>query len=201
MKTSSHVREELVRLFVAVELNETTRKNLADEQAHLMQAVAGVKWVSPALIHMTVVFLGDVFAGQIEGITNLLDTEADITPPFAIEVAGLGSFGTGHTPRVIWVGVKKGAEEMASLQGGIDLGLRSLHLSLESRPFHPHFTLGRVKTPREARGLAGILNRSVANIYGVVTVDRILLMRSELHSQGPVHTVLHESALKGTVAG
>jgi len=195
MKPLSHAREDLVRLFVAVELDENVRKNLADEQARVMQATGGVKWVSPAMIHMTLVFLGDVFAGQVEGISNVLDTEVGATRSFVIEVAGLGTFGPRHCPRVVWAGVGKGADEIVALQSWIDRGLRALDLSLESRPFHPHFTLGRIKSPREAQGLTGTLDRSAATVYGMVTVNRVLLMQSVLHSQGPVHTVLHVSAL------
>lgn len=196
MKTLSHRNGELVRLFVAVELNEEARGSLVAEQARLMRAVGGVKWVPPEMIHLTMVFLGDVFAGQVEGIAAVLDAEAVVTPVFEFEVAGLGAFGPHQRPRVVWAGVGRGAESVGELQGRIDRGLRALNLSLESRPFHPHFTLGRVKSPREARGLADALALPGMKTYGVVPVNRVLLMSSELHPQGPVHALVHAAALK-----
>ncbi len=195
MKPSIHARAGLMRLFVAVELDEATRQNLATEQARLLQTVAGVKWVSPAMIHLTLVFLGDVFSEQVPEITRVLDTEASATAPFAIEVTGLGTFGRSLCPRVVWVGLRQGAAEVTALQGRIAQELRALNLSLVSRPFHPHFTLGRVKSPREAEGLDAALTRSADTVFGVVKVERVLLMRSELLPHGPIHAVQHESAL------
>ena len=187
---------ELARLFVAIGLNDATRKRLAEEQSSLARVSGGVKWVSPEMMHLTLVFLGDVFVERIAGVADVLDDEARATPVFAVEVAGLGTFGPRHHPRVIWAGIRKGAEAVCEFQGRIDHRLRALDLTPESRPFHPHFTLGRVKSPCEARAVEALPGLSDARTYGVVEVDRVLLMRSELHSRGPVHAVVHASLLK-----
>lgn len=195
MKKTSHGDQDLMRLFVAVELNEEVRKTLANEQARLKHAVDGVKWVLPEHIHLTLAFLGDVFGGQVEGITKLLDAEAGACPAFALEVVGLGVFGSDRSPRVVWAGIGQGAEQTTALAGRISEGLSALNLSLEARPFHPHLTLGRIKTPREARGLDQALAQPKPVAYGVVVVDGILLMRSEIRPQGPIYTVVHKSFL------
>ncbi|MEI6167821.1 MAG: RNA 2',3'-cyclic phosphodiesterase [bacterium] len=195
MTPSGHGRADLVRLFVALDLNEAVRQAIADEQARLKKVTAGVKWVPPELIHLTLVFLGDVFAEQVEGIVRVLDTAAGASPAFPMEIAGLGFFGPRHCPRVIWAGVGKGADQVVTLAARISTGLRGLNLSLESRPFHPHLTLGRVKSAREAEGIEEALSRSGAARYGEVAVDGVLLMRSELLPQGPVYRVMHKASL------
>lgn len=187
--------DELMRVFVAVDLNAEVRKNLEEEQARLRRRVGGVKWTPVESLHLTLVFLGDVFAGQIAGIAAVLDAEAAAVTRFDLEVAGLGLFGPSRTPRIVWAGAGRGADVAATLQKRIAAGLRGLSLTFEDRPFNAHFTLGRVKSCREARHLIDAVAKPGLPSYGIVAVDRVLLMRSELSPGGAVYSRLHESFL------
>lgn len=193
MQRMEQAPDELVRVFVAVALNDEVRKNLAEEQARLRCRVGGVKWTPLDTLHLTLVFLGDVFAGQIDDIVRVLDRETAAIPAFDFEVAGLGTFGPVRSPRVVWAGVGRGSDGAGQLQSRIAGGLRELNLTFENRPFNPHLTLGRIKFSRDARGLEKALATPLMSSYGVVRVDRVLLMRSVLRPAGPEYTCLHES--------
>lgn len=186
---------DLVRLFVAANINAEIRGKLAAEQERLERLAEGVKWVPPGQIHLTLVFLGDVFAGQVDAITAAMNSAAGMCYSFDVQIAGLGFFGSRHQPRVIWAGVGAGAEESVVLQAELAAGFRALNLVLDNRPFNPHLTLGRVKQPLKARGLADVLDRTPMSVYGTVRVDQVLLMSSELHPQGPVYKVVRQASL------
>lgn len=195
MQTAGKNRDELVRLFVAVDLNDEVRASLAAEQSRLRDVIQGVKWVPPEQIHLTLVFLGDVFAGQVDGISGAIASVAGEFSAFYIQVAGLGFFGARHQPRVVWAGVGVGSREAMALQHCIAVELKTLNLTFDDRPFLPHLTLGRVKQPLQARGLAAVLDRSPMSVYGTVRVDQVLLMSSELHPQGPEYKVISHAFL------
>ena len=61
-------------------------------------------------------------------------------------------------PRVLWVGVGEGAQQLCALHDGIEPPLLELGCyRREERQYAPHITLGRVKTDRPPDRLAAAL--------------------------------------------
>src|SRR5215471_9048691 len=90
------------RLFVAIDLPDSTRQLLADLDPH----VRGVRWTDPDRMHLTLGFFGDV-PEDIE----LKLREKLITVGFGaffLTVIGLGAFSSRGAPKIIWIGVGKG---------------------------------------------------------------------------------------------
>jgi 2'-5' RNA ligase len=52
-----------IRAFMAVAISEAIRGKLTEIQARLKQIGADIGWVTPANIHLTILFLGTVFEG------------------------------------------------------------------------------------------------------------------------------------------
>lgn len=201
MKRMGHNRDDLIRLFVAVELNDEVRGRLAEEQGRLQRVVQGVRWIPPEQMHITLVFIGDVFSGQVDGIAEVLESAARDCAGFNMKITGLGVFGSRHQPRVVWAGVGEGAAEAVALQARVVRGLSTLELAFDNRPFSPHLTLGRVKSSGMARGLTDAVERTAMRVYGTVQVDRLFLIRSELQPQGSVYTAVSQSFLSGAGGG
>lgn len=189
--------DDVIRSFVAIEISDGVRDGLKALQQNLKKAGARVGWVAPENIHLTLVFLGDVFRSQIEPLANALDAAAARIVPFCYEVAGSGFFGSPRSPRVIWVGVNEQGDAITGLQACAVAAVRELGLKTEDRPFHPHLTLGRVRTRDRVDELTSLLASAKSTTYGSVEVHRLLLMQSHLEHQGVRYSVLHESALKG----
>ena len=188
----------MVRAFVAVEISAEVRQRLADEQLRLKRLRARVGWVTPENIHLTLAFLGDVFPETIAGLGAALDRAGAETAPFVYAVAGLGYFGSPRSPRLLWAGITDGAEALGALQHRVEAVLRELGFTLEDRPFKAHLTFGRVRgASREAAELAACIDAAPDVACGKVTVEQVLLMRSELRSAGPIYTVLHAAPLSG----
>lgn len=149
-------------------------------------------WVHPQNIHLTLKFLGDVSASNLEILTRLLQTEAARHRSFAVEVGGLGAFPSIHRPRVIWVGVKA-PPALAALQHAIDSETVRLGYSSEDRPFSPHLTLGRVAHnagSTDVQRIAEMLTKIKVGELGTVDMREVRLYRSDLRPEGAVYTSL-----------
>jgi len=178
----------LMRLFVAVHLPDEVRERLAMVQDRLRRAQADVSWVKPGNLHITLKFLGETEPGRLDRIRSALADAAQGTAVFAAEVAEVGTFG-GRVPRVVWVGVRDGATPLAALARAVEDALAGVGVAKEKRGFTAHFTLGRVRSPRNVEALLAALRAEPAEGFGTVRVDQFSLMESELDPRGSIYTV------------
>ncbi|RPI07812.1 MAG: RNA 2',3'-cyclic phosphodiesterase [Zetaproteobacteria bacterium] len=176
-----------MRLFVAVCLPAEIRERLASVQDRLRRARADVSWVKPANLHVTVKFLGETEPKLLPRIRPVLADAARKATAFAVTLAGVGTFG-GRIPRVVWVGIREGAERLAPLAVAVEEGLAGVGFPKEKRGFAGHFTLGRVRSPNNVEALLAALRDEPTAPLGTVPVDRFILMQSELHPSGSVYS-------------
>lgn len=183
------------RLFAAVPVGAEVRRNLAALQDRLRRDFPRVKWVPPENIHLTLVFIGDVPAETVPVIAPLLGQAANTVPAFSCATGEAGLFGPARSPRIVWVGINEGVAPLLTLHQAVSERLRTLSITLETREFAPHLTIGRITSGLDAKGLKDILAAEKGAAYGTIAVDRVHLMRSELLPQGPRYTVLSEFRL------
>jgi len=179
-----------VRLFLAVLLPDEVRAALAAEVQRLQRVARDVAWVAPDNLHVTLKFLGEVEPGRVEAVGAALGPVAKTTAAFDVEVLGLGAFPSPTRPRVVWAGLGAGAAPLAALAGRVDAALATAAFAPETRPFAGHVTLGRVREPQRAPRLAAALDAGASRRFGLVAVDRIALVRSDLSPRGARYTVL-----------
>jgi 2'-5' RNA ligase len=176
-----------MRLFVAVRIPTEVRERLASVQDRLRRARADVSWVKPDNLHVTLKFLGETEPKRVPRIRQVLAEAAGNARGFVVTVSGVGTFG-GRLPRVVWAGICEGAACLASLAGGVDQALARVGIPKETRGFAGHFTLGRVRSPKNAEALLAALRDEPAPTLGTVPVDRFVLMQSELSPGGSIYT-------------
>lgn len=176
-----------MRLFVAVELPASVRRALGELVRDLERSRADVKWVEEENFHLTLKFLGEVDEARLPEVKEALARVARGAKPFSFEAAGTGAFPSPGRPRVLWVGVGRGAEELGSLAARVDAELARVGFPPEGRPFSPHLTLGRVRSHRGMSDLAGALARACFPAREV-PVEEIVLFQSILGRGGPVYT-------------
>jgi 2'-5' RNA ligase len=191
-----------IRSFIAIELSVEAQTALADLQNRLKAITPphSVRWTAPASIHLTLHFLGDVAAEDVTQLTTLLQDAASACRPFSLTLSGLGCFPNTRRPRIIWAGVLEETNSLGRLHQDLGERLKILRFTLDTRPYSPHLTLGRVKDGIQQRQL-GQLGQALAQIQpqvgslATLQVAEISLMRSELKSAGPVYTQLAAAAL------
>ena len=195
----------MIRTFVAVELDAPLRQALAQAQGHLrsrLQPAAGpgvrTQWVKPESIHLTLKFLGDIPEERVGEIRAALTGAAARHARFPVQAEGLGAFPDGRAPRVLWVGLLDHGGRLTRLAADVEAALLAIGFAPESKPFHPHLTLARIKARSRDAGRAlsqeGLLEQEMR--LGSLTVEAVSLMKSELRPSGAVYTELCRLSLK-----
>jgi len=100
-----------------------------------------------------------------------------------------GSFGPRKKPRVIWVGFEEN-EIFTSLKREVDRALETCGISVPDQEFRAHLTLGRVRSLNEPELFHPIISEMKDRFSGRVLLEKLILFRSELSSNGPVYTPL-----------
>jgi 2'-5' RNA ligase len=117
--------------------------------------------------------------------------------PFSLKVRGVGAFPNLKNPRVIWMGLMEGREVLVSIQKKIETQLEKAGFQPEDRPFHPHLTLGRMKSSRGKEELMGRMEKYKEEEFGDFQVEKVILLKSDLRPTGPIYTSLRELKLGG----
>jgi len=188
-----------VRLFAAVDLSPETRDAMAAEQtriaASLGPSARSLKWVRPGGAHLTLVFLGHVEAARVPPIVEGFAVDVDARP-FDIVFSGLGVFPPHGAPRVLWIGVGGGVDQLRALHHELAARVSAQGVDLDARDFHPHLTLGRWSSSRTSdrvRVLAAARPGALAREY----VTGVTLFESRLSSSGAAYTALAHANLTG----
>ncbi len=122
---------ESIRTFIALELPAELKAGLARMQKTFMQSTAGVKWVRPESIHLTLKFLGATSMEHVDTVCGVLDHLTRNAAPFSFDVTGMGAFPNSRNPKVIWAGMQ------------VEDRLKAFHEELETALAAMGFARGR----------------------------------------------------------
>lgn len=184
-----------IRTFIAIEMPSSIRRNLAEIRKKLDESGANVKWVAEKDYHVTLKFLGNVSPRKLENVFAAAESALIKLSPFKISLKGTGSFKRPGRPRVIWAGIDEGAQQLADLAGQIDTALKNIGFEPEQRPFAPHITIGRARTPITSEPLVALIKEHSEEELGSFTIKNVSVFKSELKPDGPVYTILREFIL------
>ena len=200
-----------MRIFIGIDLDDEIRGRIG----RFLDGVSGfapeARWVRPESLHITLKFIGEQKAEQVEAIaTRLRQVEGTA---FEISLAGTGFFPTPKAPRVFWIGIHA-EPQLAKLATDVDAAVGELGIPREERQFSPHLTLaragGRSGDPRWRKGdgpnsvfavlqkrLAGMANPDSGQLdFGKMTADKFILYQSQLSPAGSKYTKLERFALQ-----
>lgn len=184
-----------MRTFIAIDISEEIRDALGLIQSHLKYSGADVKWVEPHNIHLTLKFIGEIDEKKADAVKAVLDAVGKNFSAFDITIKDIGVFPKMEFPRVVWVGLDKGAEESKRLAQAIDEGLSKIGFQKEERPFAAHLTVGRVKSPMNKDKLKAKIKDCQPPASSPHKISSVILFRSTLTPSGPIYTKLHEAKL------
>lgn len=187
----------MLRSFLAIELPRVIIKKIEEVQGDLKSSRADVRWVSPEKIHLTLKFFGNIEESNIESIVKSIEKPVHTISPFPLNVRGVGAFPHFKNPRVIWMGLIDGKEVLIPFQKQLETEFEKIGFQSEDRPFHPHLTLGRMKSNRGRDELVGRMEIHKDEEFGGFQVERVVLFKSDLRPTGPIYTPLKEMKLGG----
>jgi len=190
----------MIRSFIAIDLPQDIREKLAAIQEQLRQSQAGVRWVKPGSIHLTLKFLGNIHPAQVEDIALAVAQEVRDEPPITLGAAGLGAFPSRRKPRVIWIGMEGEVQRLTRIQARVENALEPLGFGREKRPFRPHLTIGRVKDRRRLQALIDAMATLDMEPFNSFDADEIILYKSDLRPTGAIYTKLHRMPLAASAS-
>jgi 2'-5' RNA ligase len=187
------------RAFIAACLGTELIERVRREQQRLEQALGNqlIRWTLPEQWHLTLQFLGNVRADAVGELILALQRAVTGCTPFQLVIRDLGAFPSPQRPRVLWVGLAGEVDSLLRLQAGIVEQCSVFGSHSEERKFHPHLTLGRVKSfGPETRRIGEVIGQARRVDLGEWPVTEITLMQSHLSPKGSRYTVLTRVPLK-----
>lgn len=180
-----------VRAFIAVEIRDRALlERLVEVQDMIRRTGADVKLVEAENIHVTLRFLGEVLQSQV---MQVIDSMKELSfKKIEMELRGLGAFPDLRYMNVIWVGITRGAPELASLSREIEPMVRAAGVPSERRGFSSHITIARVRSRRGKEQLTQIVSEKTDENFGSMPVESIVLKKSVLMPQGPIYSNIYE---------
>jgi 2'-5' RNA ligase len=180
-----------MRLFIAIELPENVRADLARAQDQLRREIReAVSWVKESNLHLTVKFLGEVTDERLELIESLRMIPR--IGVLSLKLDGISLMPPRGPARVIAADLAGDVEQLKQLAEAIDEVCHAAGFQKEHRAFRAHVTLGRLRPPR--RVAEQVFERIKFTSSGF-SIASFALMRSELNPKGSIYTRVAEFVL------
>jgi RNA 2',3'-cyclic 3'-phosphodiesterase len=179
-----------MRLFVALEISEAVRENLAAIRSNFSSIGPELRWVPPQNFHVTLKFIGSAPTEKLQPIIEALrDVRGDTS--MKLNFGGMGGSAAG----VYWAAIEP-CPALEKLAADIDHHLQPLGIAPENRAFHPHVTIARFKDRKILRKLDELTHENgtpghghyLKCDFGSITVTEFHLMESTTLPTGPIYS-------------
>lgn len=184
-----------LRLFVAIDTPPQIKRLVAAVRDRLQGSGADARWEPDDKLHCTIRFLGDTDPRDVDRIISSVQQIAGETPCFTVRYRTVGCFPSIRDPHVVWIGIDPADDSLRTLQRRVEETVVSIGFTREDRPFHPHLTLGRVKSRKNIRNLLTVLETVTFESEPVI-LGELEIIKSELKPAGSVYTILKSIPLK-----
>jgi 2'-5' RNA ligase len=192
-----------MRTFVAVNVSSDTTKAAQRMMRQIDETEIGAKCVRTSSMHIALKFLGEVQLEETPEICKAVGRAAQGMLSFMIECGGLDAFPERSRPRTVWMGVQTGVTALRQLQQRVDDETRHIGYHGETRQFHPHLTLARIRsTAEQANPLQAIFSKypvdsdSTTVVTTETWVDEVIVYASIMERGTPSYEVLGRSRLR-----
>ncbi|OGD86282.1 2'-5' RNA ligase [Candidatus Curtissbacteria bacterium RBG_16_39_7] len=186
-----------MRTFIAIELDEETKKKILEVQKRFSSFPLALP--KKEALHLTLLFLSEISEEKVSEISQATRIASQKIPSFDLEFSSLGGFPNLKLPKVVWIGLKGNLEVLFNLEKGLKEKLNLKGFAFEEEKFIPHITLGRVKgfvNKKIRRRLGEEIQRFGQVPSAKIFCNAISIFKSIPTSAGYTHTILEEIPLK-----
>ncbi len=173
------------RIFVAIALPEDLAATLASV---LPPGLTGLRLVDPALLHITLVFVGAIPDDRVGDVASAVRAAVRAVRAIDVRIDGIGHFQAHGRMEAVWAGIGGDTAALAGLAERIRAELARRRVPFDAKPFRPHLTLARLRrsaTDAEARATAAAVVTGRLPVDLAFTARAIDVMESALSSKGP----------------
>ena len=173
------------RTFVALPVSTAVKQLAAHWMQRLDQGAESVKWVAVANLHLTLKFLGEVPTVELAEICQRVTSAVAASQSLEIECDHVGAFPSSSRPRTVWLGIGAGAQQISQLQESVEQGLQQLGFRRERRQYHPHITLGRLRSAASSPALSRLLEPADFGTPVTCLVEEVVVVASQISREEP----------------
>ncbi len=173
-----------MRLFYAVKIPEEVKDVILSYSSNYKQ-YEGIKIQGRSLLHITMLFMGEVNRENLEDIDSIARSleEIDFSTRICIDSAGV--FPNKIFPNIIWAGSRRPDEKLICLSDAMKNRFGKYTGKQKSKKFTPHVTVCRIKKPQENINILEFKENICFDIEGFSLFD------STLTPRGPVYNELN----------
>ena len=140
-----------MRVFAALALPVSVSSAIAAAFSRARSLAPRVKWVASEGMHLTLHFFGEIPDAEVEGFAPVFADPGLRRPPIRARLGRAGFFPPSGMPRVMWVGIQEGTEDMRAFWARFTERLEPLRgpggplrsWEPDRRGFSPHITVAR----------------------------------------------------------
>ncbi len=136
-----------MRAFLAIPLAGPALDAFRSFRGGLVGGVPAVRWTAADSPHITLHFFGTITDQEAALAVRVLTPVLAGRSALELQLSGLGSFPNANAPRVLWWGVEGDRAGLAACALACRRSLAAAGFAVEERPFRPHCTLGRPRSP------------------------------------------------------
>ena len=157
-----------MRLFVAIQLSDEIKKNVAGTLHSLKQKGVKGNYVPLRNLHLTLAFIGETDdPGAVKDALKNISVK-----PFKLSLSDMGTFGD-----ILWIGMK-GNQGLSSAAKSVRDALDQAGIAYDRKKFTPHITVIRKASGNWKQVLAP---------KGTMMVKKISLMKTTFKDGRPVY--------------
>ncbi len=180
-----------MRVFAALPLPDAVLHALGDTAAALKKQNPRLRTTGSSGMHVTLHFFGEIDEQAADRLGALWQGGNFARARISASLGPLGRFPERGTPKVIWIGVRKGLEELKALNSLFQERIAALGYREDPRGFNPHISLARNGTMDAVR-LEGVPVPEMEFFF-----ERLVLFRSILNPRGAEYLVLRSADFTG----
>jgi RNA 2',3'-cyclic 3'-phosphodiesterase len=186
---------DAIRSFIAVPIPNNIKSTLAAAFEETFGDIQHLRSVRPQGMHITLKFLGDLKKDLAHRIGASLGAIVWNRRPFAVQAVGIGGFPDLLNPRVLYTPLIGETQSLIDMAADLEKALAEFGIAPENKPFEPHLTLARVKTPKQLGLIRKRLKALKGVSFGEFRVEELILFRSDLRPEGAHYAPLASARL------
>ncbi len=180
------------RVFIGIPIGAIIKPLLAVLKSKFTRNSEKIKWIPSENIHLTLKFLGNISVNAIPILLESLKKDI-IQNSFKMTIDSTGIFPSSNSPRVLWLGIRSGADKLMSLQAQIESSLREISDKNTELTFTPHIKIAKIQQKVVKIDVLPFLNIVYSPIE--LDVNSICLFESQLFQEGAKYRILNEFPL------
>jgi 2'-5' RNA ligase len=192
-----------IRAFLAIPTDGLWVESARGLVARLQESSPRASWTKPSSWHLTLKFFEKISAETARAFAAAISPVAAGVVPGEILADGAAVFPPRGPARVLAVGFapSAAAEEVSRLAREAEEIARRLGLEAERRPFHPHVTLARLRSPWPPAKLEAFRQEVQSWPFPPWHARSCVFYESRLQRDGAVHTPREEWSFAGGPRG